>query len=257
MSNDLKTMVNSRIVFVHTQDDIAAVVKTMREKNISSVLVTDDEKSVVGIVTERDIVQKFTLLEHQNKLNAKVVAFMTRPVHFAKLATLEQDVRRLFLEHRIRHFPVIANESKAEDVLGMLTVTDISRAYFRGKNQIFETKKEETIAIIAKKQAFTNYEHLFRALHFNVKASGSETQVIKTAEVENLPLVVDIDGYTVDETKDLLLQIKNLRAPLVLLSSTSAIVHGLKKHLTGENRYVAMKPLDISSILEIIDRIEP
>jgi CBS domain-containing protein len=247
-------------VFVKTQDEIVDVVKIMRDKNISSVLVTDESDEVVGIVTERDIVQKFTLLENQNKLNAKVVAFMTRPVHFAKLASLEHDVRQLFLEHRIRHFPVIATVTKAQDVLGMLTVTDISRAYFRHKPSLTSHSSDErdsVIAIIAKKNSYQHYEQLFKTLHFQIQGNGTDGQIIKGALTQNIPVLADIDGYSVEETKALLTQLKNLSGPLLLLSSQSELVHGLKKHLTGANRYIAMKPLDITSILEIIDRIEP
>ncbi len=257
MVNSLQTMLNSRVIFVNSQDEIEKVVTTMREKNISSVLVTDSDENVVGIVTERDIVQKFTLLEKQDKLTAKVAAFMTRPVHFAKLSMLEKDVRSLFLNKKIRHFPVLIDQAKVSDVLGILTVTDISRAYFRAHKDDEKPALEKPLALIAKKAYLPHYEKLLKALKFSVFTEGTPEQIVKSAISQASPILIDIDGYGLEECKSLLTLVKKITTPIMLLSSDSTLVNGLKKALTRPSEYIAMKPLDISSILEIIDRIDP
>jgi signal-transduction protein with cAMP-binding, CBS, and nucleotidyltransferase domain len=117
----MRELIKRRLVFVDAEQTTTDVVATMRDQNISSILVLNRDRHVAGIVTERDIVQKFTLLEKHEKLHASVAAFMTRPVAFARLSHLEEDVRTMFFQKHLQHFQKDADRQE-----GRRSVPDIS-----------------------------------------------------------------------------------------------------------------------------------
>jgi len=130
----MHTLINTSVVYAHRDDSISDVVRLMNQRSVSSVLIYDD-KSVVGILTERDIIRKFVLLDLDLKWGKKVVTIMSFPVSYVRLSHLEQDVIRLHFQHRMRHFPVVAGDDmRLENVVGMITVTDVCRQYLRNRH---------------------------------------------------------------------------------------------------------------------------
>lgn len=109
---------------------IRDAVAEMIHRKVSCILVHDVDGNLVGIVTERDIVRRFTLASHENKLQLTVGTIMSAPVECVRYDHLREDVARLHLDHRLRHFPVVHGDArKIENVMGMVTVTDVCREY--------------------------------------------------------------------------------------------------------------------------------
>ncbi|HYX33784.1 MAG TPA: hypothetical protein VE954_11775 [Oligoflexus sp.] len=220
-------------------------------------LVLNRDQQVVGIVTERDIVQKFTLLEKPEKLEASVNAFMTRPVHVARLAHLEVDVGDMFFQKRPRHFPVSAGSMHQSDILGMLTVTDMTNAYLKSAHRLKKDLKKEPLVIVSRDlQARSRYQTLFEALHFTVITGGDIDHLVQQALTHVYPIVFDIDKLGFDEAKKDLARLKAHRGVFILLSSQATLVEPLKKLMNNELHCVALKPLDISYILLLLSRLD-
>ena len=78
--------INSTVSFAKHDMLMQDVVKEMIDKKISSVLVEDDKGMIVGIITERDIVRKFTLLDLEDKLQRTVATIPTRFSFLGSLA---------------------------------------------------------------------------------------------------------------------------------------------------------------------------
>ncbi len=236
------------------------VVRTMRDENISSVLVLNKERLVSGIVTERDIVQKFTLIEGQSKMSAKVAAFMTRPVQCARLSHLDEDVRELFFQKRLRHFPVTVDSLHENDILGMLTVTDMSGAYLRSSKlrmQEKDKKQNEPLVVIAREEkSRTHYKALFEALRYLPIAGLDKSKLIKQAVDYAYPLVFDIHGIPFDEIKQDIVRLKEHKGVFIILSSQASLVEPLRKVLNQDQQFVALKPLDISYLLSLLASIQ-
>lgn len=254
--SDLKELIKRRLVFVETEQTMAEVVAMMRDQNISSVLVVNQDQMVVGIVTERDIVHKFTLLEKEEKLEAVVGAFMTRPVSFARLSQLEDDVREMFFQKRLRHFPVSDGSTHKEDVLGMLTVTDMTGAYLKSsKNMTIELQREPLVIISSHEPTRKRYQTLFEALKFIVITGSDRNRLMEQAIRNTHPIVFDIDGLPIEEAKKDLAKLKGYQGPFIILSSHPNLVDPLKKLLSSDLHSVALKPLDISYILLLLRRM--
>lgn len=252
----MNELIKRRLVFVDTDETMLEVIRTMRDHNISSVLVRSRDRLVVGILTERDIVQKFTLLEKQDKLQASVSAFMTRPVNFARLAYLEEDVREMFFQKGWRHFPVNDGSLHEKDILGMLTVTDMSRAYLKTARSVKKDLKQETLVIVSRDLLMrSRYKTLFEALNFTVITGGDIDQLVFRAVSNVFPIVFDIDELSLDVAKKDLARLKEHRGVFIILSSQPDLVEPLKKLLNNDLHCVALKPLDISYILLLLARL--
>ena len=127
----LKQLVSRPPLFVPAEWDIDRTIKAMIDRKTSSVLVYEDDGEVVGILTERDILRKVSILDVDRKLGRRVRAIMTRPVRFATLATLDRDILEFHRQLGLRHYPVLKAQGAAtkDNVAGVLTVTDIARCY--------------------------------------------------------------------------------------------------------------------------------
>ncbi|GJL96156.1 MAG: inosine-5-monophosphate dehydrogenase [Hyphococcus sp.] len=105
---------------VKTGDTIASAVSMLNEKNIGAVVVENDQGSIAGILSERDVVRK--LGEHGVEAMAmRVSECMTPdPITCSPEATLE-DLMGKMTQKRIRHLPV-TNEGR---LVGVVSIGDV------------------------------------------------------------------------------------------------------------------------------------
>ena len=250
----MKKLINSAVVFVDAESTMNEVVLLMRDHNISCVLVSNHEKLVLGIITERDIVQKFTILPQADKMLAKAGAFMTRPIHFARLNHLEEDMRDLLLKQRVRHFPISVNgKQTVEDVFGIMTVTDLARSVLLGK--AIEQKKIDRREIVVISQSplqSENYKKIFEALHYEIVHGQDIGSLFEYARQNDRPILCDLDGMATPEAKLQLQRLKGFSGTFILLSSYDNLVEQLKPVLGGAHHHVSKKPLNMSMLLKLL-----
>lgn len=250
----MKSLINSAVVFVDAERTMSEVVLLMRDHNISCVLVSNHEKLVLGIITERDIVQKFTLLPQADKMLAKAGAFMTRPVHFARLNHLEQDTRELLLKQKVRHFPISVNgKQTVDDVFGIMTVTDLARNVLMGKAIAQqEIARREIVVVSQSPLQSEHYKKIFEALHYEVIHGQDIGSLFEYARQNDRPLLCDLDGMATPEAKIQLQRLKNFSGTFILLSSYDNLVEQLKPVLSDAHHHIARKPLNMSMLLKLL-----
>jgi len=98
----------------------------MNKYRIGSLIVTDgkkckgNESRIVGIITERDILEKVTVT---NKIPSKVLVedIMTKKLVTIGPDALIDDAVYLLIKHKIKKLPVI----KEGELLGIITSTDM------------------------------------------------------------------------------------------------------------------------------------
>ena len=95
----------------------------MVERNISSVALTDDKDSIVGILTERDIVKVVTNGVEPKGVTAS--SLMTNPVVSIGKDTPIEDAARIMALKNIRHLMV--TDPSNQKIIGIITVTDLAR----------------------------------------------------------------------------------------------------------------------------------
>ena len=229
------------------------VVLKMIESNVSSVLVYDIQTEIVGIITERDIVRRFTLLAKSDKLDAKAFAFMNRPVRFVRINHIEEDIEQLLMQEGLRHFPITACENpKSEDIIGVMTVTDLARNYLRTPSA--GNAHREILLLSKNGPDLQNYRKLFETMGYTVIYEEQRQALGARYVGRHVPIVCDIDGMPVEEAKSYLQDIKDHVGGFLLLSSDERVVSLLQGHLQGKHQVVASKPLNVSSILKFLSQ---
>jgi CBS domain-containing protein len=108
------------VIGLKPDDSLDLAVNLMMEHRIGSLVVTDDANNLVGILSERDLLnvlhEKYAMWSPLTASHAMTPnPFTCEPDN-----TLE-DVMNIMVEHNIRHLPVVY-EGKLE---GMLSITDI------------------------------------------------------------------------------------------------------------------------------------
>jgi signal-transduction protein with cAMP-binding, CBS, and nucleotidyltransferase domain len=111
------------LVTISQRQSVLEVAKRMVERSISSIAITDEEDRIVGIVTERDIVNAITSRVAPDKAPAS--SLMTRPLVSITSNSHIEDAARTMISNRVRHLMV--TDPHSCQVVGIITVTDLAR----------------------------------------------------------------------------------------------------------------------------------
>jgi len=95
---------------------VKEAIRTLHEKHVGSVIITDDAQKCVGIFTERDAIR---IVAGDIPLDTTIDQVMTKNVATIGEEASFDEARRIIISHGIRHLPVV--NSKAE-LVGLLSV---------------------------------------------------------------------------------------------------------------------------------------
>jgi len=112
-----------REVISITEDaSVLDAITMMAERSIGSLLVMDD-RTLLGIVTERDYARK-VIVKGRSSKSTRVGEIMTAEVLTASIEQTVNDCMTVMTERRIRHLPVVDNEN----VVGLISIGDLVQA---------------------------------------------------------------------------------------------------------------------------------
>jgi len=116
----VRDIMSRPVVSVKESDNVADVARLMAKHDIGCVLVAGKKGETVGIVTERDIVQRIAA---KNLLPSKVTVAdsMSKPVITVQSKTSITDAAKLMNQRKVRRLAVIEDGKLA----GVLTMKDI------------------------------------------------------------------------------------------------------------------------------------
>lgn len=127
----------NKLVTVAPEQSVKEAIVLFAEHNIGAVVVLDDAGTLIGIVSERDVVRQ---LNHRDDLLGQPVkALMTAKV----ITCVPQDdlmsVANVMTERRFRHLPVVEHGK----LLGIISIGDVLKAqrdYYHGQIDTLETQ---------------------------------------------------------------------------------------------------------------------
>jgi CBS domain-containing protein len=125
-----------KVIAVDTSDTVKYAAKLMSGLGIGCVVVLE-EGSVVGMVTERDLLRRVIAdaVDPEETLVEQVMS--APPIVVGRALALERAVELMF-EHGIKKLPVVENVNEKTRLVGLITLTDIARI----QPKIIETLKE-------------------------------------------------------------------------------------------------------------------
>ena len=107
------------------------IIENLSEKNIGAIVITDARQSVVGIISERDIVRALAN-NGASILDQSVSSFMTQSVVTCAEHESVHDLMAKMTSGRFRHLPVVADTRLA----GIVSIGDVV------KTRIAEVQRE-------------------------------------------------------------------------------------------------------------------
>lgn len=120
------------VLSVKKSDSVFDAIRLMAEVNVGAVLVTED-KSIIGIFTERDYLQKIALNSLSSR-NTEVKDVMSSPVITASPNDSVRDCMETMTSCRCRHLPVV----DGENLLGIVSIGDLVKKLLEEKESEVE-----------------------------------------------------------------------------------------------------------------------
>lgn len=116
-----QSMAQRHVISVLPTATVHAAACVMTRTNSSSVLVIDTNKTMLGIVTERDMITR-VLAKTVDPSRASVAEVMTRSPHCVNPETKVADAVLMMIERGFRHLPVVSTDG--HKILGVFCLRD-------------------------------------------------------------------------------------------------------------------------------------
>lgn len=117
------TILHTKGVLVHTLPETGTLgdaVTLLNRHNIGAVVITDTGGTIVGILSERDIVRRLGT-DPTTALALRIGDCMTRGVVTCTRQTAIAEVMERMTRHRIRHMPV----ADGDQLIGIVSIGDV------------------------------------------------------------------------------------------------------------------------------------
>jgi CBS domain-containing protein len=109
-----------KLLTIGPDDTVRQAAEAMSQHNVGSLLVLDRDGTLVGILSERDVLAKVTA-RGSNPIAVRVGEIMSHDVVSCHPAASIRRANRLMARHHIRHLPIVENG----EPIGMLSARDL------------------------------------------------------------------------------------------------------------------------------------
>ena len=135
----VKEIMTTKVAFVNPDDKIVEAAKLMQKYNVGSVPVCEKDDSLVGIITDRDIVVR-NIAAGNDPFSTAVSSVMTPAVQSVGPDAGMDEATRLMADYQVRRLPVVENSK----LVGIVALADIAT-----DNRV-DTEASEALAEISK-----------------------------------------------------------------------------------------------------------
>jgi len=117
--SDILRHKGAAVFTVHPETTVEDAVQMLGANRIGALVVSEDERSVAGIVSERDVVAHLAAVG-RGGLDSTVATLMTREVRTCTPQDSLEDVMAVMTNGRFRHLPVLVDGA----LVGIVSIGD-------------------------------------------------------------------------------------------------------------------------------------
>ena len=115
--------IGTEVVKIGENSTVGEAVEKLVDHNIGSLVVVGSKGKISGIITERDILRKYS--EFKGSLEQKPIPeVMTTNVIFVQPSNDVEYIKKLMTNNRVRHLPVM----KGDELIGIISIGDVLKA---------------------------------------------------------------------------------------------------------------------------------
>ena len=114
-------------------ESVYDAIKRMAQHNIGALLVLGPNDALVGIISERDYTRN-VILKGKSSRETPISEIMTAPVVCGGPEQSLEEAMALMTEKRVRHLPVVQDDS----VIGVVSIGDLVKAIIADQKFIIE-----------------------------------------------------------------------------------------------------------------------
>ena len=118
VSDVLSSKGSSTVYTVRPEATMSELLDALAEHNVGALVVSHDGATVVGIVSERDVVRKIRDFDDLKRVTVEQI--MTADVQVCAPDDSFESLMTIMTEHRIRHVPVL----DGNELVGVLSIGD-------------------------------------------------------------------------------------------------------------------------------------
>ena len=131
MTKTISDIMRKKLISVEDSASVQEAAKKMLDKNISSLVVVDENSRPIGLVTERDLVRKVCI---HDAYTSKVI---TKEIMSSPLITIESrssmsEAIDTMLQNNVRHLLVVDNSNRSPEdknkPIGIITPLDFTKS---------------------------------------------------------------------------------------------------------------------------------
>ena len=255
-------------IIIRADCSISECVQMMRNHQVGSILIVNDtaQADLVGIFTERDLLDKIDLIETGKHWNLPVRTIMTHPVLTLDLSELHY-ASKFMLEKKIRHLPITTLDSSRQKqrIAGMISMRDLFKIMVKNLakpgNDLspFSARTHEI-----KKTGYFSKDEFFPAFLNRIIGDFfprelKEIDLIHENTVDCTSVIIDIDYLDAALWTKILIAKNhdpNIESAIILFNPmlhSSEALTALEKLGNSKKFSVLKKPINILKLFECID----
>ncbi len=132
----VEDLMNSPVITVSEDASVQQIARIMVDNSISSLMVVDQQEQLIGIITEKDLVQRVVAQGANGELKAKDI--MTKKPHTISRHDYYYEVLSAFYKNGVKHLPVV----EGNRLVGVVTLSNFIFKRDRGSMGILKTIEE-------------------------------------------------------------------------------------------------------------------
>jgi len=129
----VKEIMTKNVVTIEADASVFDACMMYKEKKVGCLVVVDDE-TCVGIVTERDLIER-SICQRRDPEKTKVREIMSQNIKVVYALDTAEKALEMMKKYKIKKLPVISSEK----VVGIVTITDIAEARPEISKRFMET----------------------------------------------------------------------------------------------------------------------